>query len=481
VKPLPTGIDELDLVLGGGLAPGSLVMLAGNPGTGKTTLAEQICFANATTERKAIYYTTLSEPTPKLVRHMEPFAFFDPAAIGERVEFVHLEDLLLEGDGENTGGLGPAIAEIVRKCFETKPAVVVIDSAKALRDFVDEEPLRKVVYDLAGRIAHTGAVLLFVGEYTKEEIESAPEFSLADGILHLAYEPHEPIDRRWLRVVKMRGAKPLPGKHSFQIDRDGVEVFARLEAITPGEEGAADGVRVASGIPELDEMMGGGVPAADATAILGPSGSGKTVITLRYIDEGLRAGERCLYVSFQETANQLVHKAASFGWDLASGLESGQLTIYHVPPGSLNIDTIGAVVRAELATGAVRRVAVDSLAELVFAAREGQRFPAYARSLVGFIRAAGASSMITSETSTLGPVLEPLGGLSFLFHNVLFLRYLELESGVGRAINVVKMRDSDHAKELREYKIDDHGLTIMDKLEGVTGLLGWSALRTLRE
>jgi circadian clock protein KaiC len=354
----------------------------------------------------------------------------------------------------------------------------VIDSAKALREFVEEEPLRKVVYDLSGRVAHTGAVLLFVGEYTTEEIESSAEFSLADGILHLVYESHEPIDRRWLRVVKMRGTNHLAGKHSFQIGRDGVEVFARLEAMAPRDGEVVGATRVASGIPELDTMLGGGVPAADATAILGPSGSGKTVIALRYIVEGLQAGERCLYVSFQETANQLVHKAASFGWDLASGLESGQLTIYHVAPGNLNVDTVGAVVRRELDTGSVRRVAVDSLAELVFAAREGERFPAYARSLVGFIRAAGASSMITSETTTLGPVSEPLGGLSFLFHNVILLRYLELESEIARAISVMKMRDSDHAKGLRQYEIDEHGLTILGKLEGVTGLLGWSALRT---
>jgi circadian clock protein KaiC len=201
------------------------------------------------------------------------------------------------------------------------------------------------------------------------------------------------------------------------------------------------------------------------------------VIALRYMVEGLRRAEGCLYVSFQETADQLVQKAASFGWDLASGIKSGQLTIHHVPPGNLDLDAIGAVVRKALATGSVRRVAVDSLAELVFAAREGERFPAYARSLVGFIRAAGASSMITSETTTLGPVSEPLGGLSFLFHNVILLRYLELESEIGRAISVLKMRDSDHTKGLRQYTITEQGLTIGSKLEDVTGLLGWSALR----
>jgi circadian clock protein KaiC len=479
VKRLATGIPELDVVLGGGLGAGSLVILAGGPGTGKTTLAEQICFANATPARKAIYYTTLSESPSKLVRHLEPFTFFDPAALGDRVEFVHLEGLLFDENGrEGGGGVGPLVAEVVRKTFEAKPAVVVIDSAKALREFVEEEPLRKVVYDLAGRVGHTGAVLLFLGEYTLEEIESSPEFSLADGILHMAYEPHEPIDRRWLRVVKMRGTSHLAGKHSFEIGRDGLELSARLEAIVPADEGVTEAARVASGIPELDEMMGGGVPAADATAILGPSGSGKTVIALRYIFEGLRTGERCLYVSFQESPDQLVRKAASFGWDLASGLESGQLTIYHVPPGNLNLDAIGAVVRRELTSDSVRRVAVDSLAELVFAAREGDRFPAYARTLVGFIRAAGASSMITSETTTLGPVSEPLGGLSFLFQNVVLLRYLELESEIGRAISVMKMRDSDHAKGVRQYTINEQGFTVMGKLEDVTGLLGWGPLRT---
>jgi circadian clock protein KaiC len=469
MERITTGIDELDVVTGGGLPAGSLVMLAGGPGTGKTTLAEQICFANATPARKAIYYTTLSEPPAKLVRHLEPFAFFDPAALGTRVEFINLEGLLLQDGAAKADGLGLLVAEVVRKSFEAKPVVIVIDSAKALRDFVEQAPFRKIVYELAGRVAHTGAVLLFVGEYREEEIEGSPEFSLADGILHLAYETHEPVDRRWLRVVKMRGTKHLEGKHTFEIGRTGLELFARLESIAPAEGEVVETTRVSSGIPELDEMMGGGMPVADVSAILGPSGSGKTVIALRYIDEGVRRGENCLYVSFQETTDQLVRKAASFGWDLASGLKSGQLTIYHVPPGNLNLDTVGAVVRAQLATRSVRRVAVDSLAELVFAAREGDRFPAYARSLVGFIRAAGASSMITSETTTLGPISEPLGGLSFLFHNVIQLRYLELESEVGRAIGVLKMRDSDHAKGLRQYAISEHGLTILGKLEAISG------------
>lgn len=469
-----TGIPDLDLILGGGLEPGSLVILAGAPGTGKTILAQQICFANATPEHKALYYTTLSEPHSKLVRHLEPFDFFKPAALGKSVDFIHLGELVQEAAKE---GLESLVSEVVRTCFETSPAVVVIDSAKALRDFVSEQELRTALYGLASRVAHTEAVLLFVGEYTPQEIEGGVEFSLADGIVQLAYEAHEPVDRRWLRVVKMRGGDHLVGKHSFRIGEGGFEVFPRLETLAPKGIIAADG-HVPSGTPRLDELMGDGIRAGQATAVLGPSGAGKTIFGLRFVAQGLEAGERCLYVSFQETGDQLVRNAATFGWDIAKALESGQLVLHYVPVGELDLDTIAAAVRRELTKGSVRRVVIDSLAELVFAAREADRFPAYSRSLVGWIRAAGASVVITSETTTLGPMTEPIGGLSFLFHNVILLRYLEIGSELRRALNIIKMRTSNHDKGVFEYVIDGHGLTIKDRLEGVTGVLGWSALRT---
>src|ERR1700682_4548445 len=415
---LQTGIADLDLILGGGLEPGSLVIVAGAPGTGKTILAQQICFANATPEHKALYYTTLSEPHSKLIRHLEPFEFFTPAALGRTVDFIHLGELVQEVGKE---GLEPLVSEVVRKCFETKPAVVVIDSAKALRDFVNEHELRSALYGLASRVAHTDAVLLLVGEYTPHEIEGGVEFSLADGIVQLAYEPHEPVDRRWLRVVKLRGGDHLVGKHSFRIGRAGFEVFPRLETLAPNGTVDVNGP-VASGVPRLDELMGGGIRAGQATVVLGPSGAGKTILGLRFAAEGLQAGERCLYVSFQETGDQLIKKAASFGWDMAKAWESGQLVIHYVPIGELDLDTIAAAVRRQLAKGSLRRGGLATRRELVFAAREAARFPAYSRSLVGWIRAAGASVMITSETTTLGPMTEPIGGLSFLFHNVIMLR-----------------------------------------------------------
>jgi len=474
VKRLETGIEELDLVLGGGLEPGGLLVVAGAPGTGKTVLAHQICFATATPERKAIYYTTLSEPHSKLVRHLESFSFFDPELLESRVEFIHLGDLLQRGDG---GGVGTVVSDVVEKCIETNPAVVVIDTARALQVFADERSLRAAYYELASRVSHTETAVVLVGEYSTQEIEHSVVFALADGIVQLAYEAHEPFDRRWLRVVKMRGANHRVGKHSFRITTEGIRVYPRLETVAP-ESGATDATtRTSSGVPKLDELMGGGIPEADATAVLGPSGCGKTALGLGFVAQGLASGERCVYASFQESPAQLVAKAASFGWDFEDALNSGQLVIHHVPHGELDLDTLGAVVRRELSNGAVRRVVLDSLAELVVAARETERFPAYARALVGFIRAGGASVLITSETTTLGPVAEPGDDLSFLFHNVLLLRYIEVESETRRALTILKMRDSDHEKGVYEIEIDEHGLRVTDKLEDVTGVLGWSALR----
>jgi circadian clock protein KaiC len=475
LKRLATGIPRLDTVLGGGLPFGSLIVVAGSPGTGKTILAQQICFSNGTPERKAIYYSTISEPPEKFLTHLEVFDFFDRSALEVKVEFINLGDMLQS----NEDGLTVMMDEIVRKVVNENPAIVVVDSAKALRDFsADGRSMRAAVYQLVTRIAHTDTTLVFVGEYTPEELGSAPEFSLADGILELVYESHEPTDRRWLRVRKLRSSKHLSGKHPLQITPGGIKLFVRAETLEEHvkSQGEVEG-RIPTGVKGLDEMTHGGLPGGGSTLVLGPSGCGKTALALRFIMQGLETGERTLYVTFQETAKQLIRKASSFGWDLKPALDSGQLKIFHVEEVSLDLDYIAAVVREEIAKGGLHRMVIDSLAEMVVAARESERFSAYARSLLGSLRAAQVSVLTTSETSSLGPTTELIGGLSFLYHNVILLRYIEQDSEVGRAVAIVKMRNSNHEKGLWAFTITERGFEVQDKVEGVTGLLGWSALR----
>jgi circadian clock protein KaiC len=463
---LPTGIAELDLVLGGGFTPGSCVVVAGAPGTGKTILAQQLCFANATPEHHSIYYTTLSEPHSKLTAHLEAFSFFDTTAIGETVEFHHLA-ALAEPSGDIP--MAAVATEVVRNAFETRPSVIVIDSSKALHE-AEGPNFRRSVYELASRVAHTDAVLVLVGEYEEEDVRSAAEFAVADAIILLSNSSTGLVDRRWLRVAKLRGSDYLSGRHFFRISGKGIDLYPRMEATLPSSPtGAAK--RLSSGVIGLDQMTMGGIPSESATIIAGPSGAGKTVICMQYLSEGLRNGENVVYASFQESDRQVRTKAKNFGWDYDKAVADGKLSIIHVQPVELGLDVVAAKIRQAVIDKKATRVVIDSISEQEHAADSG-RFSDYLWALVGTLRKDGATVILTSETAAFfGPAFELAHGLSFIADNIVLLRYTEIDSEIRRALVVVKMRDSDHTKSLVEFEITNKGAAVKGKFAGVTGVL----------
>jgi circadian clock protein KaiC len=461
-----TGIAKLDLVLGGGFPAGSCVVLAGAPGSGKTILAQQICFANALPDRRAIYYTTLSEPHSKLVAHLEGFSFFDSTKVGDTVEFHHLAALASQGGDVP---MAAVTTEVVRQAFETRPSVIVIDSSKALHE-AEGSGFRRAIYDLASRVAHTDAVLVLVGEYNEEDMRNAAEFAVADAIIFLANESTGFKDSRWLRVAKLRGSDYLSGRHSFRIGPNGVALYPRPEStLAPPPDESNE--RLSIGVPGLDEMTQGGVPIGSATIIAGPSGAGKTVIAMQFLNTGLAKGETAVYATFQESGRQLNAKARNFGWDLERAIADGKLAIVHVQPVEIGLDFVAAQVRQAVSSIGARRVVIDSIAELQHAAN-GDRFSDYLWALVGALRQEGATVVLTSETSAFfGPAFELAHGLSFIADNIVLLRYTEIESEIRRALVVVKMRDSDHTKSLVEFEITNKGAVVKGKFAGVSGVL----------
>jgi len=334
LERLATGSAAFDRILGGGVPARSVVVVAGEPGAGKTLFALQMLFHLARQGQKGLYLTTLSEPSLKLVNYMQQFSFFDERLVDSGIVFADL--------GSVIRGKGPeaTLHEITQRVEREEPAVVVIDSFKALREILgDSAGVRTFVYDLAVHTAAWGTACLFVGEYTDAEITTHSEFAIADGIIRFTNRRHELTAVREVEVLKLRGAGYVTGGHFFEIGSDGLAFFPRVRSPdTVPAEPVSSAERVSTGIGGLDAMFGGGLPRASATVVQGGTGTGKTLLGLRFLLEGARRGEVGIHFTLEETADQLRQIAHGFGWNLRPLEKSGLLTLSYVSPVELSTD-----------------------------------------------------------------------------------------------------------------------------------------------
>jgi len=451
---LRSGNDNLDEVLEGGLPANGITLITGLPGAGKTIVAQQYVFRNASPDRPAVYLSTVSEPLEKILRFGQTLDFFDRAEIGRSVFY---EDLGLTVNRHGLPGVTDQIGTLLR---ERRPGVVVIDSFKALQAFAGGPgEFRQFLHDLTGRLTAVPAASLWVGEYGESEIAAMPEFAVADAIVNLAVVEMGNREIRLLNVSKLRGSSFQSGRHAYRLSSQGIQVFPRLADLPSGAGYTLSDVRVSSGIAALDEMIGDGYWPGASTLVVGPSGSGKTIMGLHFVVGGARRGEPGVIATLQENPSQLNRMARGFGWSV----DEPSVELMYRSPVDIYIDQWVYELLEAVERTKARRVLVDSLMDLQVASPDETRFREFVYSLAQRFSRQGVSMLMTMETAepSTAPRLSDLA-ISHLSDNVIMLSHDIGPGSQMRSIAVIKTRASGHAESIRSFKIGPGGIALAD-------------------
>ncbi len=462
IHHLPTGVRGLDEVLGGGIPEFSFNIIAGIPGSGKTTLAHQIVFANATLKRPALYFTLIGEPPLKMLRYQQQYPFFDESKLGKAVRFVNLADVVLKQD------LNAVFEEITKQVTAINPGIVVADSFRSVlrREAAGGNSLeiQSFTQRLALFLTCWAATTFLVGEYAEEEMRDNPLFTIADGLIWLSQVTEGNSVVRKLQIVKLRGQASVPGLHTIRIGHDGIQAYSRTLGLTVTKKEPGRCPRLSIGVPELDRMMGGGIPEGDSLLVAGPSGTGKSALATQFIAEGLRVGEPGIMVIFEERPHGYVNRAESLGLNLKTPQEKGELEMLYLRPLDLSVDeTLQAILEAIARVGA-KRLAIDSLVGFEMALAPGFRaeFRESLYRMIGALTASGITILSTVEVEdTFTELSFSHYAISFLTDDIIRLRYVEIDGQLRKVMVVVKMRGGNHAKDIREYVITDKGVVVI--------------------
>ncbi len=470
IRRLPTGVPGLDQLLGGGLPEFSFNLIAGTPGSGKTTLAHQIMFSLAAPDHRALFFTVLGEPTLKMLRYQQQYSFFDHAKLNQSIRFVNLSSELNEGDFDRV------LARIAAEVKDFEPRLVFVDSFRSVvrsarYEGANVSDLQRFVQQLGMQMTSWQATTFLIGEYLAPESESSPIFTVADGILWMSQNLHHNSMVRKMQVVKMRGQAQVPGLHTFRIGNAGLQVFPR--AIVQPHEAAgpapADGMaRISMGVAGLDEMLGGGLPTGYSLLAVGPSGSGKTILATSFLSEGVRRGEPGVIAAFEKSPSQLLNGK------LQALVSAGQVGVIDTRALDLSIDeTLHDMIRM-IDRMQAKRVVIDSLSgfELALAPEFSEDFRGSLYRMVAELTSKGVTILMTSELEDRYTDLRfsPFGS-AFLADAILVQRYVEIAGQFKRVFSIVKVRGSDHSKDIRLYDIDDTGIVIGESLTRYDGIM----------
>jgi circadian clock protein KaiC len=481
IHRLATGVPGLDNLLGGGLPEFSFNLIAGTPGSGKTTLAHQIMFTLANETNRALFFTVLGEPALKMLRYQQQFPFFDINKINKSIRYVNLSADLLEGNFDSV------LSRIAEEVKDYAPSFVFVDSFRSVVQSAKQEEqgaseLQGFVQELGMQMTSWQATTFLIGEYLKPEAESSPVFTVADGILWLSQNLHRNSMVRKIQVVKIRGQAQAPGLHTFRISDEGIQVFPRAiikhgPATDPTIKVSTEQERIPMGTPDLDEMLGGGLPVGYSVLVVGPSGSGKTVLATEFLAEGVRRGEAGVIAAFEKSPSQLLNGK------LNALIQAGQVGVIDTRSLDLSIDeTLHDLIKM-INQMQAKRVVIDSLSgfELALAPEFSEDFRGSLYRMIAELTGMGMTILMTSELEDRYTDLRfsPFGS-AFLADAIIVQRYIEISGQFKRVLSVVKVRGSKHSKDIRLFDITDEGILIGETLSEYAGIMSGRPQPTLR-
>lgn len=467
-----TAIPGLDSVLWGGFPRDRLYLVEGDPGVGKTTLGLQFLLAGRARGETTLYIT-LAETRHELVAIAESHGWsldgihlFELSSIEERLRAASDQTVFHPSEVE----LGETVQALLAEVERVNPERVVFDSLSEIR-LLARDPLRyrRQILALKSFFAGRRSTALLLDERATQ-IGDRQLQTLAHGVVQMdMLAPDYGAARRRLRLVKLRGAQFRSGYHDYTIRRGGLEVFPRLVAAE--HRGGGLGEVVPSTVPELDQMLGGGLTRGTSTLIVGPAGSGKSTLASHFALWGAGRGEKVAIYTFDESINTFRDRNQGLGLDVTGHLESGRLLLRQIDPAELSPGEFAHIVQRAVEVDGATIVVIDSLNGYMSAMPQERFLGLHMHELLTFLGQRRVTTLLVCAQHGLTIAEMPPVDVSYLADTVLLLRYFESLGEIRKALTVVKKRSGAHETTVRELRIGPVGLSVSPPLKGFTGVM----------
>lgn len=470
---LSTGIEGLDEVLGGGLAPHRIYLIEGEPGAGKTTAGLQ--FLREGVQRgESVVYITLAENTEELTAVARSHGW---DLDGMHVHEVLPDEALLHA-GEQYSMFHPSeveLADTLKKILgiidELSPSRVVLDSLSELQ-LLAESPLRyrRQVLALKQFFSKRRCTVLLLDDRTASVSGDLQVRSIAHGVIQLGHAVKEyGVERRQLRVVKFRGRAIVGGLHDYNLVRGGIVVHPRLVAAETRT--LLDRRQRSTGLKELDLLLGGGIEEGTSTLIVGPPGTGKSSLAAQLVSAAVQRRQRAAMFLFEESTSNLLHRADGMHQPLRGAIDDGLLTVQQIDPAELSPGQFARAVRDAVARD-VKVLVIDSLNGYLNAVPDERFLTTYLHELLTYLGQHRVLTVLVGvQQGMLGGSMTTAMDASYVADNVLMLRYFEDAGHVRQAISVFKKRGSRHERSIRSFATTSQGIVVGPVLRGYRGLL----------